>query len=132
MSSHFLVWHSHMVITFQPSSSSARTFFLSLFLFVSSFSVQKRTLLFGRCFPYLQLCLCQKQPWTKMQVRCFCKTISGLPGRSRRCNLNLNPLLCRYFLTRISGLVSFGPIPDIIRLLTSLLTISMDKPLWTI
>ena len=33
----------------------------------------------------------QKQPCTKITVRYFGKTISGVPGRSFRCKRNLNP-----------------------------------------
>ena len=44
-------------------------------------------------------CWCQKQPRTKTASLCLGSTMSGLPGRSRRCNLNRKPRRCRALRT---------------------------------
>lgn len=49
---------------------------------------------------------CQKHPSTKMTNRSFTITISGRPGRSRRCNRNRTPRRWSSRLSWISGVVS--------------------------
>ena len=77
------------------------------------------------CGPFGQSCPCQKHPFTKITVLNLGKTISGDPGKSLRCSLNLRPLLCRVDLTYISGLVFLLLTEDIIDDLVSALNLSM-------
>ena len=77
------VWHSQMIRTDHPFFLNWRSIAVSLFLFPSSFSRQKLTLVLGIRLPIGQLCWCQKQPWTKTIFRRRRKTRSGRPGRSR-------------------------------------------------
>ena len=76
-------WHSQMTKIDHPSFLSWRLIIVSLFLFPSSFSRQKSTLVFGTRLPIEQLCRCQKHPCTKMTFRRRRITRSGWPGRSR-------------------------------------------------
>ena len=49
---------------------------------------------------------CQKHPSTKMTNRSFTTTMSGRPGRSRRCSRNRTPLRWSSRRSWISGVVS--------------------------
>ena len=62
---------------------------------------------------------CQKQPLTKMTFRRDGKTMSGVPGRSRRCKRNLYPREWRTRRTATSGAVSLPRMRDINALLLS-------------
>lgn len=100
---HFLSSHSHTVRTFHPISVSNWEFNLSLSAFLS---------ILGRQYSWLeegqtnlgQLCLCQKQPFTKITVLYLGNTISGHPGRVRTFFRYRNPFENKYFRTISSGL----------------------------
>lgn len=62
---------------------------------------------------------CQKQPLTKMTFRRDGKTMSGVPGKSRRCKRNRYPREWRTRRTATSGAVSLPRIRDINALLLS-------------
>jgi hypothetical protein len=62
---------------------------------------------------------CQKQPFMKMTFRRDGKTMSGVPGRSRRCKRNLYPREWRMRRTATSGAVSLPRMRDINALLLS-------------
>ena len=64
-------------------------------------------------------CACQKQPLTKMTFRRDGKTMSGVPGKSRRCKRNRYPREWRTRRTATSGAVSLPRIRDINALLLS-------------
>lgn len=65
-----------------------------------------------------------------MAALCFGRTISGFPGRSFLCSLNLNPTECSEERTYFSGFVFFPLILDIIRERVAASTISvMNWPL---
>ena len=91
------------VMQCHPILASSRCFSLSRSLFLRIFATQKSLLLFGilqhslfsmfnvSCSMFRSAlplglsknvtpCPCQKQPFTKIQVRYFLSTISGLPG----------------------------------------------------
>lgn len=55
--------------------------------------------------------------------------MSGVPGRSRRCNRNLYPIRCSKERTWISGLVFAPRIRDISQLLRSGLNLSILTPI---
>ena len=83
-------------------------------MFPDIFSLQNSVLVAGNV-DFLQFsCPCQKQPFTKITALYLGKTMSGLPGKFFTFFLNLNPLENRYFLTKISGLVSLPEILDMI------------------
>ncbi len=67
---------------------------------------------------------CQKQPWKSMTTRCLGKMISGFPGSSRACSRNRSPKRWSPDRSRISGLVFFPRMPDIMRLRVSEETVS--------
>src|SRR5208283_3588501 len=79
------VSHSHTYSTVHPFSRRSFMLRASLATFALNFASQKARFACG-VYAYLHpLCLCQKQPFTKIAVPYFGMTISGLPGRSRRC-----------------------------------------------
>ena len=106
ISSKWLTSHSHTITTFHPADNSLEQFLESLaIIFRSNLFNHHSTLVFGivaRLQPWWR---CQKQPWTKITVFHFGRTISGLPGRFLSCNLKRNPLACNIFLTINSGFV---------------------------
>jgi len=80
----FRVWHSQTVKTAQRNLRSFRRFRWSRALFPESFFTQYFRRTAGiRHWP--QVCMCQKQPLTMIIFRSLGRTISGVPGRSRRC-----------------------------------------------
>ena len=83
-----VVSHPHTTIDFHPMSRNSFCTRASLATFDAIFVFQKPRLFFGKC-PRLHACPCQKQPFTKTIVRYFGSTMSGVPGRSVLCNLNL-------------------------------------------
>lgn len=85
-----LISHCQTVITFQPSFLRSMMFLRSLSLFLPIFSIQNSTLVVGKA-PFLQLCPCQKQPFIKITVLYFAKTISGVPDNVFTFFLYLNP-----------------------------------------
>ena len=112
--SRFFAFSSHCqtVITLYPISLSFWIFPLSLIMFLDIFSLQNSVLVAGNV-AFLQFsCPCQKHPLTNIIVLYFGKTISGFPGKSFTFFLNLNPLENKYFLTKISVLVSLPEILD--------------------
>lgn len=116
--------HVHTIKTLQPASLKRDKFFLSRHIVLSSFLFQKSSLPAGRFERGHPSWPCQKQPCTKMIFLYFGRTISGFPGRSRRCNRNLYPILWSFDLTIRSGLVFFPFTADMIRLRLSLLKTS--------
>lgn|SRR6185503_18823897 len=78
----------------------------SLALLRSRLLDQYSALVTGRLFPRRQLCLCQKQPCTKITFRCETRTMSGLPGNFAEYRAYLNPIEWIRQRTFISGLVS--------------------------
>lgn len=111
-----LVQHSHTLNTRHPCFRSFRMLRLSRCTFPLRFVCQNSAFVAGINLPYLQRCMCQKQPWTKIIDLCFGSTMSGRPGKSRTCNLYLNPSECSRRLTIISGRVSLPRICDMLKL----------------
>ena len=72
-------------------------------------------------------CRCQKHPWTNITVLNRGRTISGLPGRSFRCNLKRYPFLCNIERIASSGFVLLPRIRDIISERLALVRISTIK-----
>jgi hypothetical protein len=72
-------------------------------------------------------CRCQKQPWTKMTLRFFVKTMSGrhLPGIAAECNLYRYPIEWSSLRIASSGFVSRPLIARIICDRISVLTVSV-------
>ena len=100
------VSHSQTTATCQPNRINSAIFLSSRRRFSSSLVDQKPALLLGLRVPRSHSVQpCQKQPCTKTAVRCLGRTISGRPGRSRRCSRNLRPRACMAFRTAISGAV---------------------------
>lgn len=102
------VSHSHIVQTCQPSFPSSFKENSSLALFLRNFSCQNSLRVSGIVALLQPGCWCQKHPCTNIQRRYLGRTISGLPGRSLRCNLNRKPIEWSVRLTRISGEVSLA------------------------
>lgn len=111
----FLSLHSQTTRQLQPMLLSFLVFFRSLRWFPLSFSLQYFFLVFGT-LEYLQLCPCQKHPWTKTIVLYLGNTISGQPGRFLTFFRNLSPLEKRNFRTDTSILESRLFIFDMISL----------------
>jgi len=112
------VWHCQTVIAPQPELRNARRSLLSFRQFFCSFGSQNSRRVFGGR-PMRHPWACQKQPLTKMT---FCrdgKTMSGVPGKSRRCKRNLYPREWRTRRTVTSGAVSLPRMRDINALLLS-------------
>jgi hypothetical protein len=106
------VWHCQTVSTLHPKAHKSRLSRASFERLCSSFGPQNSGRdLGGR--PIRQPWACQKQPFTKIIFRRDVKTISGVPGRSRRCNRYLYPSECRSRRTKSSGAVFFPPMRDI-------------------
>jgi len=115
-SSGFSVQHSHTVTTFHPVFRRAFWVFISRVLFSLNLLSQNFFRLFG-VYAYLQfLCRCQKQPCTNTIVRCFGRTISGLPGKSFRWSEKRNPIRCNAERTVFSGFVFLSRIRPIFQL----------------
>lgn len=108
-----LISHCHIIITFQPSFTSKSEFLASRDLLFDIFSFQKSVFEDGN-FPFLQLCPCQKHPFTNIIILYLGKTISGLPGNVLTLIRYLNPFENKNLRTKISGLVSLLDIFDII------------------
>lgn len=121
----FLSWHCHITRTFQPIFSSSFTLSMSRALFRSNFGNQKFLFDSGGV-PFLQLCICQKHPCTKITFFLPGKTKSGVPERFLPCNLYRYPSEKTSFLTIISGEVFLPRIRLIISLRFSLVTLSIE------
>ncbi len=106
------VWHCQTVRTPHPSLRRALQSLESFCRFFSSFGPQKSSRDFGGR-PILHPCACQKHPFTKTTFRLDGNTISGVPGRSRRCKRNRYPIWCNRLRTINSGAVFFPPMRDI-------------------
>jgi len=76
-------------------------------------------------WPSAQECRCQKQPLTKITLRCERKTRSGQPGRRRTCSRYRAPSRQTSLRTTISGFVS---LPQIEAMLTALLLSRTFRP----
>jgi hypothetical protein len=100
-----LVSHSHITRTSQPSTLSLSLAAASRLTFFSNLSFQKAWFVPGVVASRHPWCLCQKQPCTNMQRRCFGRTKSGRPTREATCSRYLNPSRCKIFLTTSSGVV---------------------------
>jgi hypothetical protein len=107
-----LVWHCQTVSTPHPKPRRARVFRASLRRFFCSFGSQNSGRDFGG-WPIRHPWACQKQPFTKTTFRRDGNTMSGVPGKSRRCRENLYPRAWRSLRTINSGAVSFPPMRDI-------------------
>src|SRR5687767_2419567 len=81
----FFVWHSHTTRYFQPKLLSEPKAARSLRIFLRNLSLQNFELVEGLDFPRGQLCLCQKQPCTKITFLRVRNTMSGWPGRLGAC-----------------------------------------------
>src|SRR5687767_14488378 len=77
--------HSQTITDFHPSLRSARRCTLSRAALPVSFSSQNSRRFVGVVQFLHPLWRCQKQPWTKITVLYFGRTISGLPGRFLTC-----------------------------------------------
>lgn len=106
--------HSQTIRTRRPTSRSARTALSSRNCVASSLLFQNAARVFGN-IEFAHPCECQKQPCTKIAVRCFGKTISGFPGKSFLCNRNRKPFRCNQLRTNISGFVFLPLIAAIFR-----------------
>lgn len=104
--------HCQTSITCHPAASSAARFSASRSRFRASFGSQYPGRLFGGR-ALLHPWACQKQPWTKIAVRRRGRTISGVPGKSRRWRRKRYPARWSHRRTFNSGDVSFGPMRDI-------------------
>ena len=107
-----LVQHSHTIKTFQPMRLIKRTFLRNLSTFPARFCAQNFLFVFGVTRPYLQRCMCQKQPCTNITFLWRVRTISGQPGSFRWWRRNLYPRRCTSLRTIISGFVSLPRIRD--------------------
>lgn len=109
---------SHTCMAVQPRSFSLESFRRSLSWFSTTFASQNCAFDFGltRCSGQP----CQKHPSTKMAKRIAANTISGRPGRSRRCNLNRRPFRCKARRKSSSGPVSLRLSPAMNRRTVSL------------
>lgn len=96
-------------MTRQPSLLRADVTLRSRDTLASNFSCQYSARVIGTDARRQPLCRCQKQPWTKITVRCRVSTMSGVPGSFLGCSLNRKPIWCRACRTRISGLVFCRP-----------------------
>ena len=101
--------HCHTTTTSHPNCLSSAMFFLSRSTFLQNLSFQNLALVFGVPLFRHPSCWCQKQPWMNIAVLCFGNTMSGDPGRSLRCNLNLSPIRWAADRTSSSGFVFFEP-----------------------
>lgn len=106
--------HSHTIPTRQPAPlrraslrQSRTTLELNL---ASQNSGRVAGLVANRQF----VCRCQKHPRTSITARHRGNTMSGRPGNSRSCSLNLKPLACSARRKRSSGFVFAERMPDII------------------
>jgi hypothetical protein len=126
-SNDFFNSHSHIVMTFQPISLNSWLCLMSFSILRWNFCCQYSELVLGVA-AYLQpSCLCQKQPWTKITVLYFGRTISGFPGRAVTFFRYLNPQRNKYFRTLTSIEVFVLRMRDIFLLLCSLETLSAMK-----
>lgn len=111
--------HSHTKSTRHPSVRRASTERWSRSTFAASLTRQNSGRVAG-IFANLQpWCWCQKQPWTKMATLLPGRTMSGVPGRSRRCSRKRNPSANSRRRTRTSGREFLPLMPAIIRLRTA-------------
>lgn len=106
-------WQFQITIALHPDFFNSLFTLLSLSILLWILEFQNSTLDVGLA-ALLQLCPCQKHPWTKITILCFGKTTSGLPERDLTFFLNRNPCLNKKLLTKISGLVSCPEIEAII------------------
>lgn len=105
-----------MTLIFQPILFSSFCFLLSLVTLPSSFLRHHSLRVFGIRKSLQFLCPCQKQPWTKITVLYFGRTMSGLPGSFLffgPFTVKRSPSPCRIERTMISGFVSLLRIRDI-------------------
>ena len=95
---------SHTCNGFHPKALSSRSFLASRSRFAAILSAHHLAFALGAtaCFGHP----CQKHPSTKMTNRSFTITISGRPGRSRRCSRNRTPRRWSSRRSWISGVVS--------------------------
>lgn len=120
--------HCQTVKTRHPAASSAARLAASLSRFAAIFGCQYSVRDLGRR-PLVQPWPCQKQPCTNTATRYLGKTMSGVPGRSRRCSLNRIPAACAALRTASSGAVFFPPTFDMSRERASMLSLSaIDSP----
>lgn len=105
--SFFLGFSSHcqITITRHPIFSNKEKVILSRSTFPYIFLLQNSRLVSG-IVAYLQSeCPCQKHPLMNMTVLYFGRTMSGLPGKSFRCNRKRKPFANKKRRTKTSGLV---------------------------
>ncbi len=108
----YLVSHSHIVLTRHPRFLSLSVFSWSLSTLPDNFFSQYLVFDLGLWALTQFGCWCQKHPLTNSASLNRGKTISGIPGRSRRCNLNRHPSECSILRTITSGDVPFDLIRD--------------------
>ena len=99
--------HSQTVIALQPMDSRRWILTRSRSWFRAILFAQNSVRVFGMTNLLQPLCPCQKQPFTKMQVRYLGSTMSGVPGNVRTHLRNLYPRCHNSRLTVCSGRVSF-------------------------
>ena len=97
--------HSQTVTTCQPSSRRAFSFLKSRAQLPVIVAVHHSVRVLSIRKIEQCSCPCQKQPWTKIPVRCFGMTMSGLPAGSFRCRLKRYPMRCNIERTTFSGVV---------------------------
>jgi hypothetical protein len=121
----FFISHSQTTKTFQPNFLSLNRIFLSLAWFASNLGFQKLRRDFGSLVFGHPLCLCQKQPCTKIIFRLLGNTISGRPGSLPKCNRYRYPKECTKHLTATSGLVSLHLTNAILTLRSARVSVSI-------
>lgn len=96
-------------MTSHPASRNCASLRASRSMLRANLSCQNSILVFGMVVFEQPRWRCQKQPWTKIAFRDAGRTMSGVPGRSRRWRRNLRPIACSNRRTTISGFVSRRP-----------------------
>jgi hypothetical protein len=104
------VWHSQTTSTFHPSRRSLASVRLSRAAFPSRFFFQYAPCRTGGFLFRWQTCMCQKQPWTLMILRSAGSTISGDPGRSRRCRCHFSLSTSDAAISQSSSIIEHGEV----------------------
>lgn len=117
--------HSHSVATRQPELKSASRTVLSRSTFEANLVRQNSGRVEGLVAKRQPACRCQKQPCTKTTAPYFGRAMSGRPRIFFACSRYRKPRACNARRNCNSGIVSFPPIPAIIRDRVSLITTSV-------
>ena len=128
-----LAWrvaHSHTHSTRQSSALSVSITRRSRYTLASSLSFQQSGRVAGSFAYRRSWYVCQKQPWTTMATIRPGITMSGVPGKSRRCKRNRYPNANSNRRTSSSGREFLPLMPAIIRLRSSGDTQSTTRFSW--